>query len=68
LSFLAREKRKVDRATTGFSPPVNSGRETPAILTGRLTCDLPKCACEIGLAGKIERERDIDQRLIASRQ
>jgi hypothetical protein len=61
-------KAGIDQAAAGFPPPVNSDRETPAILTGRLTCGLPKCACEIGLAGKIERERDIDQRLIASHQ
>ena len=39
---------------------------TPPILTRRLTCHLTKCSCEIGLAGKVECERNIDQGLITS--
>jgi hypothetical protein len=31
----------------------------------RLTCDLPERPCEVGLAGKIQCQRNIDQRSIA---
>jgi hypothetical protein len=41
---------------------------TPPILTRRLTCHLTKCSGEIGLAGKVERERNIDQGLIPAYQ
>ena len=38
--------------------------ETAPILTRCLTSHLTKCSREIGLAGKLERERNIDQGLI----
>lgn len=38
------------------------------ILAGCLTCRLPECSCEIGLAGKAQRKRNIDQRAIAAYQ
>src|SRR5271169_2009963 len=51
-----------------FAGGANSCREIPPILTRCLTCHLTKCSCEIGLAGKVERERNIDQGLIPSYQ
>jgi hypothetical protein len=41
--------------------------DTP-ILTGRLTCHMTKCSREIGLAGEVECECNIDQGSIFSQQ
>jgi len=38
------------------------------ILAGCLACRLPECSCEVGLAGKAQRKRYVDQRAIVAYQ
>jgi hypothetical protein len=66
--LLVLHKTRESRRSRRSPAPVNSGREIPPVLTRRLTCDLAKCPCKIGLTGKIERERNIDKRPVSSHQ
>src|SRR3977135_898211 len=63
-----RSRERGGQSIRRLSTNAKSGQNTAAVLTGRQTGNLPECAAEIGLRGKIECERDIDQRLIATCQ
>jgi hypothetical protein len=68
LAAAQRRMTAINGARACFRRRLNSDGEISPILTGCQTRDLPKSSGEIGLAGKVERERNIDQGLVASNQ